>query len=224
MEQIKVLIVDDEPLIRHALSTILATDRRIVTVNTQENGEGAVNYCETHDVDVVLMDLQMPIMDGIEATKIIKSAHNSPAILAITAFSSDDYLVPVLMAGASGYLVKDTEPAEIIAAVHAVHQGSAAISPSVSSDLISAVKNVYSKSHDIAGLIEDLGLTNREMQILDLLAKGFNNTEISRQLAISEATVKTHMAKIFMKLEVRDRVQALVAAARLGLVEISRQV
>ncbi|MGP9781916.1 DNA-binding response regulator [Arthrobacter sp. MYb211] len=223
MEQIKVLIVDDEPLIRHALSTILATDRRIVTVNTQENGEGAVNYCETNDVDVVLMDLQMPIMDGIEATKIIKAAQNSPAVLAITAFSSDDYLVPVLMAGASGYLVKDTEPAEIIAAVHAVHQGSAAISPSVSSDLISAVKNVYSKSHDIAGLIEDLGLTNREMQILDLLAKGFNNTEISRQLVISEATVKTHMAKIFMKLEVRDRVQALVAAARLGLVEISRQ-
>ncbi|WP_404288981.1 response regulator [Glutamicibacter arilaitensis] len=223
MEQIKVLIVDDEPLIRHALSTILATDPRIVTVNTKQNGQEAVKYCETNDVDVVLMDLQMPIMDGIEATKIIKSAEKSPAVLAITAFSSDDYLVPVLMAGASGYLVKDTEPAEIIAAVHAVHQGSAAISPSVSSDLISAVKNAYSKSRDIAGLIEDLGLTNREMQILDLLAKGFNNTEISRQLAISEATVKTHMAKIFMKLDVRDRVQALVAAARLGLVEIARE-
>ena len=223
MEKIKVLIVDDEPLIRHALGTILAIDSGIVTVNSVENGRAAVDYCKEHQVDVVLMDLQMPIMDGVSATKAIKSVEDSPSVLAITAFSSDEYLVPVLTAGASGYLVKDSEPDEIIRAVHAVHQGTAAISPSVSSDLVSAVREAYrDNSQDIQDLAYDLGITNREFEILKLLARGLNNTEISRTLAISETTVKTHMAKIFVKLDVRDRVQALVAAARMGLIEIPK--
>lgn len=223
MEKIKVLIVDDEPLIRHALGTILAIDSGIVTVNSVENGRAAVDYCKDHQVDVVLMDLQMPIMDGVSATKAIKSVEDSPSVLAITAFSSDEYLVPVLTAGASGYLVKDSEPDEIIRAVHAVHQGTAAISPSVSSDLVSAVREAYrDNSQDIQDLAYDLGITNREFEILKLLARGLNNTEISRTLAISETTVKTHMAKIFVKLDVRDRVQALVAAARMGLIEIPK--
>ena len=223
MEKIKVLVVDDEPLIRHALGTILAIDSGIVTVNSVENGRAAVEYCKDHQVDVVLMDLQMPIMDGVSATKAIKSVEDSPSVLAITAFSSDEYLVPVLSAGASGYLVKDSEPDEIIRAVHAVHQGTAAISPSVSSDLVSAVREAYrDNSQDIQDLAYDLGITNREFEILKLLARGLNNTEISRTLAISETTVKTHMAKIFVKLDVRDRVQALVAAARMGLIEIPK--
>jgi len=223
VEKIKVLIVDDEPLIRHALGTILAIDSGIVTVNSVENGRAAVDYCKEHQVDVVLMDLQMPIMDGVSATKAIKSVEDSPSVLAITAFSSDEYLVPVLTAGASGYLVKDSEPDEIIRAVHAVHQGTAAISPSVSSDLVSAVREAYrDNSQDIQDLAYDLGITNREFEILKLLARGLNNTEISRTLAISETTVKTHMAKIFVKLDVRDRVQALVAAARMGLIEIPK--
>ncbi|MGO4297516.1 response regulator [Glutamicibacter sp. MCAF14] len=223
MEKIKVLIVDDEPLIRHALGTILATAHGIAMVNSVENGQAAVDYCKDNHVDVVLMDLQMPIMDGVSATKIIKSAQDSPSVLAITAFSSDEYLVPVLTAGASGYLVKDSEPDEIIRAIHAVHQGTAAISPSVSSDLISAVREAYrDNSGDIQELVYDLGITNREFEILKLLAKGLNNPEISKTLAISETTVKTHMAKIFVKLDVRDRVQALVAATRMGLIEIPR--
>ncbi|UYQ77961.1 response regulator transcription factor [Glutamicibacter sp. JL.03c] len=223
MEQIKVLIVDDEPLIRHALGTILATDQGIVTVFSAENGKQAVDYCSENEIDVVLMDLQMPIMDGVSATRAIKSRKDSPAVLAITAFSSDEYLVPVLTAGASGYLVKDSEPGEIINAVHAVHQGTAAISPSVSSDLISAVREAYiDNTQAVEDLIYDLGITNREIQILKLLAQGLNNTEISKTLGITETTVKTHMAKIFAKLDVRDRVQALVAAARMGIVEIPK--
>lgn len=223
MEKIKVLIVDDEPLIRHALGTILATAHGIAMVNSVENGQAAVDYCKDNHVDVVLMDLQMPTMDGVSATKIIKSVQDSPSVLAITAFSSDEYLVPVLSAGASGYLVKDSEPDEIIRAIHAVHQGTAAISPSVSSDLVSAVREAYrDNSGDIQELVYDLGITNREFEILKLLAKGLNNPEISKTLAISETTVKTHMAKIFVKLDVRDRVQALVAATRMGLIEIPR--
>jgi len=223
MEQIKVLIVDDEPLIRHALGTILATDNGIVTVFSAENGKQAVDYCSDNEIDVVLMDLQMPIMDGVSATRAIKSRKDSPAVLAITAFSSDEYLVPVLTAGASGYLVKDSEPGEIIRAVHAVHQGTAAISPSVSSDLISAVREAYAdNSQAVEDIIYDLGITNREIQILKLLAQGLNNTEISKTLGITETTVKTHMAKIFVKLNVRDRVQALVTAARIGIVEIPK--
>ncbi len=223
MEQVKVLIVDDEPLIRNALGTILATDAQIVTLDSVENGLKAVEFCQNHEVDVILMDLQMPIMDGVTATREIKSVKNSPAILAITAFSSDDYLVPVLAAGASGYLVKDTDPAEIISAVHAVHRGTAAISASVSSDLVSAIQVAYrDTTQEVEDLISDLGLTAREVEILNLLAKGLNNPEISKLLKISETTVKTHMAKIFSKLEVRDRVQALVAATRMGLIEIPR--
>ncbi|GAA1415063.1 DNA-binding response regulator [Glutamicibacter uratoxydans] len=223
MEQVKVLIVDDEPLIRNALGTILATDAQIVTLDSVENGLKAVEFCQNHEVDVILMDLQMPIMDGVTATREIKSIKNSPAILAITAFSSDDYLVPVLAAGASGYLVKDTDPAEIISAVHAVHRGTAAISASVSSELVSAIQVAYrDTTQEVEDLISDLGLTAREVEILNLLAKGLNNPEISKLLKISETTVKTHMAKIFSKLEVRDRVQALVAATRMGLIEIPR--
>lgn len=221
MEQLAVLIVDDEPLIRHALSTILATDQEISMVNSVQNGLEAVKFCAANPVDVVLMDLQMPLMDGVEATKQIKAVEDSPAVLAITAFSSDDYLVPVLLAGATGYLVKDTEPEDIIRAVHSVHNGTAAISPSVSSDLVSAVKSAYGQFTVNDELVEDYSITPREMQILNLLAQGLNNLEISRALEISETTVKTHMAKIFAKLEVRDRVQALVAATRLGLVQIA---
>ncbi len=165
----------------------------------------------------------MPIMDGVSATHAIKSRIDSPAVLAITAFSSDEYLVPVLTAGASGYLVKDSEPGEIINAVHAVHHGTAVISPSVSADLISAVRKAHTdNSQQVEDLIDDLGITSREIQILKLLAQGFNNVEISKTLGITETTVKTHMAKIFVKLSVRDRVQALIAAARLGIVEIPK--
>ncbi|MEU3331591.1 response regulator [Glutamicibacter creatinolyticus] len=221
MEQVRVLIADDEPLIRRALGTILATDDAILLLNSVQNGQEAVSYCSSHEVDVVLMDLQMPIMDGVEATRQIK--HHSPqtAILAITAFSSDDYLVPVLLAGASGYLVKDTEPAEIVQAVLSVHSGTAAISPSVSTDLIAAVQRAYSPPASSEGVADELGLTAREMQILTLLSQGLNNTEICKYLDVAETTVKSHMAKIFHKLGVRDRVQALIVATQLQLVNLN---
>lgn len=224
MEQITVLIVDDEPLIRNALSTILATDSQIERVNSVENGLMAVEFCRENSVDVILMDLQMPIMDGVTATKEIKRLKESPAILAITAFSSDDYLVPVLAAGASGYLVKDTDPAQIIKAIHDVHRGTAALSPSVSTDLVAAIQTAYrDTTQEVEDLISDLGLTSREVEILNLLAQGLNNPEVSKLLGISETTVKTHMAKIFSKLEVRDRVQALIVATKLGLIQIPRE-
>ena len=223
MEQIKVLIVDDEPLIRNALGTMLATDPGIAMAGSADNGRKAVQFCQEHPVDVVLMDLQMPVMNGVEATREITALPQAPVVLAITAFSADDFLVPVLTAGASGYLVKDSEPEDILHAVHAVHQGIAAISPSVSADVVSAVRSAYHQPLKSASeLAEDLGMTAREVQILKLVARGLNNPEISRQLAITEATVKSHMANIFSKLEVRDRVQALIEATKLGLVDISR--
>lgn len=221
MEQIKVLVADDEPLIRRALGTILATDDATLLLNSVQNGQEAVDYCTAHDVDVVLMDLQMPIMDGVEATRLIKAAKPDTAVLAITAFASDDYLVPVLLAGASGYLVKDTDPADIVKAVISVHSGTAAISPSVSTDLIAAVQNAYSKPEVADEVANELGLTNRELEILSLLAQGKNNTEICRFLNVADTTVKTHMAKIFTKLGVRDRVQALIVAAQLELVDLN---
>jgi len=167
------------------------------------------------------MDLQMPIMGGVEATRRIKELSEHTAVLAITAFASDDYLVPVLLAGASGYLVKDTEPAQIVQAILSVHSGTAAISPSVSTDLIKAVQRAYAKPETPEDIAGELGLTNRELEILSLLAQGKNNTEICRYLDVAETTVKTHMAKIFHKLGVRDRVQALIAAAQLQLVDLN---
>ncbi len=222
MNQIKVLIVDDEPLIRHALGTILSTDERILLVNSLNNGKDALEFCEKNEIDVVIMDLQMPVMDGVTATELIKKLPHSPAVLAITAFSADDYLVPVLLAGASGYLVKDSEPDEIVDAVISVHQGTAAISPSVSNDLIGAVKQAYNPVSQREPLAKELALTARELEILDLLAEGLNNPEISRKLGVAETTIKTHMAKIFVKLDVRDRVQVLVEAARIGLINLNR--
>lgn len=205
---------------RQALKIILEAAPGFHWLGDATNGIEAVDFCAGNSPDVILMDMQMPRMDGVEATAIITTNYPDIGVLAITAFSSEEYLVPALRAGAAGYLVKDAEPTEILAAIRAVHDGSAAISASVSQDLIRAVRNGYDIKPTSASRQSPMPLSERELEVLQLLARGYNNPEIAAELHVSEATVKAHLSRVMAKFGVRDRVQALIRAAQYGLVEL----
>ncbi|MDO5744776.1 MAG: response regulator transcription factor [Micrococcaceae bacterium] len=220
MTDIQVLVVDNEPLMRQALRIILEAAPGFRWLGEATNGIEAVDFCAGNNPDVILMDMQMPRMDGVEATEIITRNYPGIGVLAITAFSSEEYLVPALRAGAAGYLVKDAEPTEILAAIRAVQDGSAAISPSVSRDLILAIRDAHDVKANSAMGENPIALSEREHEVLQLLARGKNNSEMAADLHVSEATVKAHLSRVLAKLGVRDRVQALIRGAQYGLVEL----
>nr|WP_281070123.1 response regulator transcription factor [Paeniglutamicibacter psychrophenolicus] len=217
---IQVLVVDNEPLMRQALKIILEAAPGFQWLGEATNGIEAVDFCAGNNPDVILMDMQMPRMDGVEATSIITTNYPGIGVLAITAFSSEEYLVPALRAGAAGYLVKDAEPTEILAAIQAVQDGSAAISASVSQDLIRAIREAHDVKPSSSIGPNPMALSEREQEVLQLLARGRNNPEMAAELHISEATVKAHLSRVMAKFGVRDRVQALIRAAQYGLVEL----
>jgi DNA-binding NarL/FixJ family response regulator len=217
---IRVLVVDNEPLMRQALKIILEAAPGFQWLGEATNGIEAVDFCVGNNPDVILMDMQMPRMDGVEATSIITTNYPGIGVLAITAFSSEEYLVPALRAGAAGYLVKDAEPTEILAAIQAVQDGSAAISASVSQDLIRAIREAHDVKPSNSIGPNPMALSEREQEVLQLLARGRNNPEMAAELHISEATVKAHLSRVMAKFGVRDRVQALIRAAQYGLVEL----
>ncbi|MDQ0093668.1 response regulator [Paeniglutamicibacter psychrophenolicus] len=220
MTDIRVLVVDNEPLMRQALKIILEAAPGFQWLGEATNGIEAVDFCVGNNPDVILMDMQMPRMDGVEATSIITTNYPGIGVLAITAFSSEEYLVPALRAGAAGYLVKDAEPTEILAAIQAVQDGSAAISASVSQDLIRAIREAHDVKPSSSIGTNPMALSEREQEVLQLLARGRNNPEMAAELHISEATVKAHLSRVMAKFGVRDRVQALIRAAQYGLVEL----
>lgn len=220
MTDIQVLVVDNEPLMRQALKIILEAAPGFQWLGEATNGIEAVDFCVGNHPDVILMDMQMPRMDGVEATSIITTNYPGIGVLAITAFSSEEYLVPALRAGAAGYLVKDAEPTEILAAIQAVQDGSAAISASVSQDLIRAIREAHDVKPSNSIGPNPMALSEREQEVLQLLARGRNNPEMAAELHISEATVKAHLSRVMAKFGVRDRVQALIRAAQYGLVEL----
>lgn len=205
---------------RQALKIILEAAPGFQWLGEATNGIEAVDFCVGNNPDVILMDMQMPRMDGVEATSIITTNYPGIGVLAITAFSSEEYLVPALRAGAAGYLVKDAEPTEIIAAIQAVQDGSAAISASVSQDLIRAIREAHDVKPSSSIGPNPMALSEREQEVLQLLARGRNNPEMAAELHISEATVKAHLSRVMAKFGVRDRVQALIRAAQYGLVEL----
>lgn len=170
------------------------------------------------------MDMQMPRMDGVEATRRIVASHPETRVLAITTFSSEDYLVPALRAGAAGYLLKDAQPATVLGAVRAVRRGESVLSPAVAHKLIAAVETerpAVGALQVCPGDPDGSDLTPREREVLDLLARGRSNPEIAAELHVSESTVKGNLGRIMDKLEVRDRVQVIIRAAQLGLVTLS---
>ncbi|MFJ6760376.1 MULTISPECIES: response regulator [unclassified Streptomyces] len=215
---IRVLIADDQPLVRRGLALILGPDPEFEVVGEAEDGARAVALAHELRPDVVVMDIRMPVLDGVQATGELARTLPSTRVLALSTFDMDEYVVAALRAGAYGFLPKDISPEELIAAVRIVHTGEAAVAPRLLTRLISAYVRTPVRPRSWAGEMP-AELTPRELEIWRLLAGGRGNAEIAQDLDISVSTVKNHITGIFGKLGVRDRAQAVIAAYESGLVE-----
>ncbi|WP_075313460.1 response regulator [Bacillus wiedmannii] len=208
--KIKLLLVEDHHIVRRGLVFFLKTREEFEIVGEAENGEEALTFIQTERPDVVLMDLLMPKMDGIEATKRIKQYDETIKILILSSFSEQDYVLPALEAGADGYQLKEVQPEQLVASIIAVHEGNANFHPKVTPALFgrSAVKKEKENPFSM--------LTKREQEVLREIAKGRSNKEIAAELHITEQTVKTHVSNVLAKLEVDDRTQAALYAVKHG--------
>jgi DNA-binding NarL/FixJ family response regulator len=214
---ISVLVVDDQAMVRAGFRMILETEPRITVVGEAADGVAALEMVERARPDVVLMDVRMPRMDGIEATATITKAPNAPRVLMLTTFDLEDHVYAALRAGASGFLLKDAPAEQLIEAIAVIARGDALLAPSVTRLLIEEVaRRAPLDSANVApGLTT---LTERELDVMRLIARGLSNAEIAAELYLGEATVKTHVGRILTKLDLRDRVQAVVIAYESGLV------
>jgi DNA-binding NarL/FixJ family response regulator len=221
---IRVLLVDDQALVRAGFRMILDAEAEIDVVGEASDGREAIEHARTLRPDVVLMDIRMPGLDGLEASRQIISAQGdgAPRILMLTTFDLDEYVYEALRAGASGFLLKDTPPEQLVAAIHVVAEGEALLAPSITRRVISEF--VKGTGPQPAAQFPRLGdLTARELEVLKAIARGLSNAEIARELFVSETTVKTHVARILMKLGLRDRVQVVVLAYEAGVVQPGEQ-
>lgn len=212
MSQVKVLIVDDQRLIREGIASLLDLEEGILVVGTAVDGQNAVEQAVSLSPDVILMDIRMPVMDGIAATARLRVELPEAQVLMLTTFDDDEYIVRSLQAGASGYLLKDIPAADLAQAVRLTHAGIYQLAPSVAGKLIGRLQAGPARmQHDGAAPVEH-DLTNRELDVLRLLATGATNREIAQQLSVSEGTVKNHVSNILSRLGLRDRVQAALYA------------
>jgi DNA-binding NarL/FixJ family response regulator len=211
---IRILITDDHHVVRRGLTFFLKTQKDIEIIGEAGNGREAVELTRTLKPDLVLMDLVMPEMDGIQATKIIKTEMPEIKILMLTSFSDQDHVIPALEAGASGYQLKDIEPDELIDCIRKIMSGENQLHPKATSHLLANLSNKENKERN---LLEQL--TKRELDVLKEIAKGKSNKEIASTLFITEKTVKTHVSNLLAKLEVADRTQAALFAVKNQLVE-----
>jgi DNA-binding NarL/FixJ family response regulator len=214
----RVLIADDQDLVRAGLRMILDAEPAIDVVGEATDGRDALEKARLLHPDVVLMDIRMPELDGLAATRLrLETPETTTRVLILTTFDLDEYVYEALLAGASGFLLKDSPPEQLIAGIAVVARGDALLAPSVTRRVIEEfARRPRARPGDHAALDE---LTPRELEVLKLIARGLSNTEIAGSLFVSETTVKTHVAHILMKLELRDRVQAVVLAYESGLVE-----
>lgn len=212
------LIADDDPLVRRALAVFLGT-AGIEVVEEASDGGHAIAAARRHRPDVALVDVQMPGVDGVEATAGIIDQSPNTKVLAITTFGTLESIMPMLRAGASGYLLKDTEPEDIVAAVHDVLAGNGVLSPRVTTRLIASIRDATVPV--VEPLEEFATLSGRETEVVRLLAGGLSNSEIASEMHVSEGTVKAHLGNIIAKWGVRDRVQVLIRATRAGLVSFT---
>jgi DNA-binding NarL/FixJ family response regulator len=216
-DRLRVAIADDQGLVRAGFRLILETEDGIVVVAEASDGAEAVGAVRRLRPDVVLMDIRMPGMDGLEATRRILTDGATCRVIMLTTFDLDEYVYAALRAGASGFLLKDVSPEQLVAAVRMVAAGDALLAPSITRRLIE--RFVRRDSAAAAPPTELQSLTAREREVLTLIARGLSNGELAAELHLSEATVKTHVARIFSKLGLRDRVQAVVLAYESGLVQ-----
>ncbi|MCX5583664.1 response regulator [Streptomyces erythrochromogenes] len=217
---IRVLIADDQPLVRRGLALILGPDPEFEVVGEAEDGARAVALARELRPDVVVMDIRMPVLDGVQATAELARTLPDVRVLALSTFDMDEYVVAALRAGAYGFLPKDVSPEELGAAVRTVHGGEAVVAPRLLTRLLSAyVRTPAPARPAVAAAAAPTDMTPREREIWQLLAAGLDNAEIAAELDISVSTVKNHITGIFGKLGVRDRAQAVIAAYESGLVE-----
>ena len=212
---IRVLVADDQSMVRAGFRMLLGREEDIEVVAEASNGLEAVAKAAKFQPTVVLMDIRMPELDGLEATRRILAADNLARILVLTTFDLDEYIYEALRAGASGFVLKDDPPEQLIAAVRTVAAGDALLSPAITRRVISH----FTRTQHAAPPDELSELTSRELEVFRLIARGLSNAEIARELFISDTTVKTHVTRVLRKLNLRDRVQAVVLASRAGLFE-----
>jgi DNA-binding NarL/FixJ family response regulator len=213
---VRVVIADDDHLMRAGLAELLAADAGIEVVGHAATGREAVDTAVRLGPDVVLMDVRMPDLDGIAATRELARVAPDARVLVLTTFEQDDYIFGALRAGASGFLLKRDRPEDLINAVHVVATGDALLSPSVTRRVVDRM--AQQPTPDLANQPRLDGLTPRERQTLELIARGLSNREIAAALVVEESTVRTHVKRILMKLDLRDRVQAVIFAYESGLI------
>jgi DNA-binding NarL/FixJ family response regulator len=211
---IRVLIADDQPLVRSGFRMIIDERPDLELIAEAEDGEQAITLASELDPDVILMDIRMPALDGVEATRRLVEAGSSARILVLTTFDLDEYVYAAVNAGASGFLLKDVQPEQLVDAIRVVAAGNSLFGPAATQRLL---ERFAPPASDAATSRLDQ-LTDREREILKLIARGRSNAELAQQLYLSEATIKTHVSAILRKLGVRDRVQAVIAAYEAGLV------
>jgi len=215
MTRVRVLLVEDDHLMRAGLAELLAIDPSIEVIAQAASGREAISLTRRHRPDVVLMDVQMPDLDGITATHELVNDAPDTRILILTTFELDDYVFGALRAGASGFLLKRTRPEELIAAVHTIAAGEALLSPSVTRRVIDRM--AQQPVPDLAGKGALAALTPREREVLGFLAQGLSNREIAEMLVVEESTIRTHVKRVLFKLELRDRIQAVIFAYENGI-------
>lgn len=217
-QEIRVLLVDDQELVRYGFRLMLEADEGMVVVGEAEDGARAIGAAERLRPDVVLMDVRMPGLGGIEATKQITSRRPDTRVLVLTTYDLDEYAFGALGAGASGFLLKDTRPGDLVAAIRAVHAGDAVVSPRITAKLIEAAAPHLGNDHeeDTDSTLSELTL--REREIFVLIGRGLTNSEIAASLYLSDSTVKAHVGRVLFKLNLRNRVEAVIRAYELGVV------
>ena len=220
-EPIRVLLADDQKLMRQALRVFVETQPDMEVVGEAQDGRSAVIQAIALQPDVILMDLQMPRLDGVEATREVLASCPEAKVVAVTTFHSEEYVIPALRAGASAYLLKDSEPDDIAAGIRAALAGEFVASPRVTEILVNAVVSHEPRARtDPEEAARELQLSERELDVIRLLCDGRSNREVAQELFIAEPTVKSHIGRIMAKMGVRDRVQVVITAYRKGLVEL----
>jgi DNA-binding NarL/FixJ family response regulator len=213
---ITVLIADDQALVRAGFEVLIDSADDLSVVGTAANGAEAVALASATSPDVILMDVRMPVMDGLQATAQILAAEGGTRVLMLTTFDLDEYVFGALKAGASGFLLKDTPPADLLAGIRVVASGDALLSPSITRHLIEEFVSRPQTGRVPPPSLHSL--TDREVEVLELVARGLSNAEIAQRLYVSPATAKTHVARLLMKLDARDRAQLIIVAYESGLI------
>jgi DNA-binding NarL/FixJ family response regulator len=219
-QRVRVLLVDDDDLMRAGLRAVLSSDKGVTVVGEAFDGRGSIELVRKLAPDVVLMDVRMPDLDGISATRELLARSPEVKVVILTTFEQDDYIFGALRAGASGFLLKRTKPEELIAAIHTIAAGDSLLSPSVTRRVIERMAEEPVPERSGGERLDEL--TPRELEVLELIARGLSNSEIAAAFVIEQSTVKTHVKRILMKLRLRDRVQAVIFAYEHGLAQPSR--